>query len=114
MKAWLRVVLGNLDVAILGLELKGRFPAAAHQHIDLVNGFGPSLLLLGKVIGNFTGGGVCDQMKRGVGWNVSECVSVLDGGADCELQVLPPFIGDREIAGREIEIEIAEAIVGEQ
>ena len=107
-------MFGNFDVAILGLERKGRFAAAADQHVDLVNWLGPALLFLRKIIGDFTGSRVCDQVKCRVGWNISECVSVLDGGAGRELKFLPPFVGDREIAGLESEVEIAETIVGKQ
>ncbi len=53
-------------------------------------------------------------MKGGVARNVSEGVAILDGGVDGKLTVLPPFISDREVAGLEAEIEIAEAIVREQ
>src|SRR5260370_14736748 len=111
---WLRIVFGNLDVAVLGLELKGRFTAAADQHVDLVNWFGPSLLLLRKIIGNFTGGGVCDQVKCRFGWNVSKCIAVLDGGVNRELTILPPLVNDYQMAGLETEVEIAETIMREQ
>src|SRR5260370_35302868 len=111
---WLRIMFGNLDVAVLGLELKGRFTAAVDQHVDLVNWFGPSLLLLRKIIGNFTGGGVPDQVKCRFGWNVSECIAVLDGGVNRELTFLPPLVNDCQIAGLETEVEIAETIMREQ
>ena len=66
MTAWLRIMLRDFDVSILVFKLKGGFAAAAHQHVDLVDRFGMSLLFLLEIVGDFPGRGLGNKVKRRV------------------------------------------------
>ena len=111
---WLRIVFGNLDVAILGLELKGRFSC---RRVNRQVEFTLVRDVVAPVPRNRQGSyrwlcKISDEMLY-VSWNVLNKVPS-EWWHGSRTPRPPTIRGDREIAGLESEVEIAETIVREQ
>src|SRR6266404_1074392 len=110
----LRIVLGNSNIAVVGLDLNFWIIGAAHQNIDMMGRFLATLLLLFKVIDNLPSHGVGHEMKSSFLLQGGESVAILHRRMNGKIVFFPPIVNQTDVSGFDTKIEAAEAIVSEQ
>src|SRR2546423_4567248 len=105
---------GNPDVAILCPNFHANIAAVADRHVDVVVRLGPALLFFEEIVGDFPSRRFGLKMKRGLAWNKRPDITARHRPIDDEVRSLPPIKREVDIAGSQIQREIAEAVPGKQ